>query len=268
MVVALTVLLAPVTAAHRSVIYSAPFSKAAVQIPNYTSTYGCSKLSAKTMHFSLATGTGTWASTASAHWCAKTLGMVNQGYAGSSGQTIIDVPVKAFAGTATHTTVAVTWSIHGSAAATLGYGGVACPPAVVNNTSGNGFTYCSLSSGAGVVGWAYLIDRTNGSIVYPGNYPTLLNLYDYTYNDTYCYSFVCYTYNNSGNSPTTSWSGTSTQTWWINATLNHSHQYIVETYVYAYVYAGVYVAPKCSAAANLVLAGGTNGVKLVSIVVR
>jgi hypothetical protein len=266
--VCLAVLLAPAASAHRSVHYGAPYSKAVVQLPNYTNLYGCAKMTSTPMRFSSSTGVGGFSGKTSAHWCPKTLTMVNQGFAEAAGQAIVDIPVKTFPGTSTPTVIGVTWSIHGSSAVSIGYGGVACPPTPVNNSTGNGFSYCAMDAGTGVFGDAYLLDRTNGSVIYAANYPTLLNLYVYTYNDTYCYSFVCYTYNNSANSPTTSWSGTSLQTWWINGSLNHSHRYVVETYVYAWVYANVYEAPKCSTMASLDLLASTNGTKLVSVLVR
>jgi hypothetical protein len=265
--IALAMMMAPVAAAHAPVTYSAPFLKSVKVITNNIDASGCAKVYAKKMTFSTTTGMGVWAGKAAAKSCPRTLGPVGgQSYAQAQGETLVGVPIKAFFGAATATTVTVTWSISAVASIAVVNGAGACPPAVVNS-AGYGYSYCFLEAGAEMFGYSYLLDLTNGTYFYPSNYPTLINLYNYTYNDTYCYSFTCYSYNYSAASPTSSWSGTNTATWWINGTLNHADKYAVETYVYAYAFGEVYNFPKSSAVGSIDMASVGHGLTLASIVV-
>jgi hypothetical protein len=266
--VAMAMIMAPIASAHTPVTYSAPYLRAVMSNSLFKDVGGCAKLTATKLHFSTVTGMGTWAAKASAHACAKHLGPVGgSGFSESEAQTLIGVPIKSFHGAATPTTVAVTWSITAAAAISTTMGASPCPPAVINPSTGYGSSYCYLEASASMYGYSYLVDLTNGSYFYSSNYPTLISLSNYTFNDTYCYSFTCYYYNYSYGTPTTSFSGSTTATWWINGTLNHADKYAVETYVYAFVYAGASGFPKSSAAASLDMASGSNGETLTSIVV-
>jgi hypothetical protein len=264
-VVALVMMLSPIAAAHTPVTYTAPYLRSVVQLSSYTDVGGCAKLTATKLHFSAMTGMGTWAAKATAKSCKKLGPIGGSGFAYSSGQALVGVPIKTFHGAATPTTVAVTWTVSAMAAASASHTG-SCPPVVLSST-GYGYSYCSSYASASVYAFAYMIDLTNGSYFYPSNYPQLFSIYNDTYNDTYCYSFTCYSYNYSYASATTSFSGSSTSTWWINGTLNHADKYAVVTYVDPYVDASSYGYPGASAVAYVDMASTGNGFSLASIVV-
>jgi hypothetical protein len=265
MLIAVTMMLSPVAAAHAPVTYTAPYLKSVMTNSIYSGVSGCAKLSQTKLHMSTVTGMGTWAGKATAHTC-KHLGPIGgYGSAYSEAETLLGVPIHSFFGAATPTTVAVTWTVTYAASASAAHTG-SCP-AVVLSSTGYGYSYCSASAYAEVFGYSYLIDLTNGSYFYPSNYPSILYLYNYTYNDTYCYSFTCYSYNYSYSSGSASTSGSMPATWWINGTLNHADKYAVETYLFMYVNSYAQGFPSATAAAALDLASSGNGFSLTSIVV-
>jgi hypothetical protein len=266
MMIAITMMLSPVAAAHTPVTYTAPYLHAVTSNSLYSSVSGCAKLAQTKLHFSTLTGMGTWAGKATAKTCPHHLGPIG-GYGSSfaEAQTLVGVPIHSFHGAATPTTVAVTWTMTFSAAVAATHTG-SCP-AVVLSSTGYGYSYCAAEAFTEMFGYSYLIDLTNGSYFYSSNYPTLIDLYNYSYNDTYCYSFTCYSYNYTASSASSSMSGSTSATWWINGTLNHADKYAVETYVYAYVDSYASGFPAGSASSVLDLASSGNGEALSSIVV-
>jgi hypothetical protein len=264
MLIVATMMLSPMAAAHTPVTYTAPYLKAVVSNSIYSGVSGCAKLSQTKLHMSTVTGMGTWAGKASAHTCRHLGPIGGYGSAYSEAQTLLGVPVHAFRGAATPTTVAVTWTLTYSGAVAATHTG-SCP-AVVLSSTGYGYSYCSASGYAEIFGYSYLIDLTNGSYFYSSNYPSILYLYNSTYNYTYCYSFTCYSYNYTSVSGTSPMSGSTAATWWINGTLNHADKYAVETYVFMYADAYAQGFPKATASAALDLASSGNGISLTSIV--
>jgi hypothetical protein len=263
--IVITMLLSPVAAAHTPVTYTAPYLKAVMSNSLYSSHGGCSKLSMTKLHFSTVTGMGTWAGKAAAKTCRHLGPIGGSGSAYGQAEVLLGVPIHSFRGAATPTTVAVTWSVSFAAAVAASHTG-SCP-AVVLSSTGSGYSYCSAEGFAEMFGFSYLVDLTNGTYFYPSNYPSLVTLYNYTYNDTYCYAYTCYSYNYSGASASSSMAGSSSATWWINGTLNHADKYAVETYVYMYADAYAQGFPKATASASMDLASSGNGLSLTSIVV-
>jgi hypothetical protein len=260
------VISAPIAEARATFTYTAPYARSLVVTSNFYDVAGCGKLQVGHIHLSAKTGIGTWTGKASGGTCTRTIvGLTESSIAYASSDAELAVPVKSLYGHATPTHVAVTWTISAVGSARMTLGG-SCRPPTVNPTSGYGASFCFLEASASIFAFAYLVDLTNGSYFYPSNYLNAFQEFNYSSNDTYCYSFTCYSYNYSY-SYGAPFAGSTTFTWSINGTLDHSDRYVVLTYVSTQIVAEVQGYPNSTATSSLDMRSPGHGATLNSIVI-
>jgi hypothetical protein len=235
------VLLAPLSSASGSVVYSAPYLHSKVLFVKQSSKGGCSFLSAGQPRFNSTTGVGTYEGHATAKTCSTPpSGLPNFSYGAYLGGIQLLIPIKALGGAATKTSVVVWWNISVGESAGIALHG-SCPKAVVNATTGDGVQNCDLSGYGNVTASAYLEDLTNGT-VFPASRVWFDSESNFTYDDTVCHSFKCQThlrqFGTAGRLP-----GSVAIFLSIRGTLNHADRYVAVTTIYASGNASVYCYP-------------------------
>jgi hypothetical protein len=272
-VVALMVLSGSVAAAAVS---PAVFRGAIHQPALYKSVTGCGANSGKLPSWSHYTGVGKMKGSTSARTCSKASGISSFGsnsYVFS--QIWIQAPVRLPTGNGG---INITWDIAEKAITSGGITGTAvCPTTTTVSDVDLGFTwynytsvyaYCAAIGAFQIAGYAYLYDSTSGTWYYASNWwNTIYNTsgqYNYSWASVYTYSNASYwgynftsfgNYsNNFGASNTLS--GTFVPTWFVNGTFNHSHRYVVYTYLDLFANSYVYSYPSGHATASVDMSSG------------
>lgn len=222
--VALT-LLAPMASAHT---YRAPYLKfKETSFGWLRQVSGCATARSSTPTFSGSTGVGLWGGRASASSCNGSLGSVvssNLGEAAGAAQVAVAIHVPS--GTARSTTIAVTWNFSASGAAKLTITRPCPTPVLVNGT---GTSVCVAQAVAMVIGNAWLVDLTNGSVASSYNFPISLGQYNTSENTTTCNpNCTSGTYAYAGGA---AFSGPQTATFDISAITDSAHRYTLVTYL-------------------------------------
>jgi hypothetical protein len=200
---------------------SPPFTGATASPNTQWSQSGCGKATVTSYSkWSPTTGVGVFGGTANAKSACKKLGSVGgQGSGGVYGSWYLTIPVTLPSGT--HS-VQPNWTIAYTATERMVITKL-CPAPVLSST-GYGTSYCRANAGFDFYFYTDLVDQTNGSYFNAGNYfPGAYNS-SFQYNDTYCSSGTCRSYNYSSGTPA-SVSATVPFVWYINGTFNGSHQY-------------------------------------------
>jgi hypothetical protein len=234
-------LLAPVASAHTPVVYSAPYAHATALSITQASTGGCSRLTTAHPTFNTTTGVGGYEARATATTCSDPLaGLLDFSYAGYLGGVQVVVPLKAFSGKATSTSLLVTWKVWAGDDAGIVENGK-CAKAVVNATTGDGVQNCDLAGYGNLTATAYLADLTNGTR-FSSSSSFYTSTSNFTYKDTLCHAFKCHTqlhrFGSAGLLPGVVWIYLP-----ISGALNHADRYVVVTTIYASGNASVYCYP-------------------------
>lgn len=211
---------------------------------------GCARLHPAPLRWHSSLGIANWYALTTAHSCRSLLGTLGVGStAAYASDLTVGVPFATFPGAATPTSVAITWSFDVVANASVRSGGL-CPTVVVSPTNGSGSEFCYLGGIASLSAVAYVKDLTNGTVFYPANYWSGIDAVDFLYNETDCVAYSCATLNYSY--AAVAGSGLPvTASWWINASLDHSHKYLVVTDLYGNVTAETIGFPSSRASAVL-----------------
>jgi hypothetical protein len=208
-------LAAPASAvsAPAATVIHAPYSGSAWSSNNTTIIQGCGHAGHGNPSWASSTGVGHLFDSARAAPCPLT-GASSYGYALSSIRIVIPVSVTT---SGAHSLVVhwTVWALVGRLALTLG----ACGTSTASQYS------CDQSAAWSMSGGAHLQDLTNGS-AFPSSHSW--NWGNDTWTSTYCPS--CY--NQSGGAPSGHGGPVS---FFINASLNHSHSYVLVTYLSAAV---------------------------------
>lgn len=283
--VALLMVLAP---AVQGAVLVAPFHGTVTE-QLFTDYFGCHASSKviKKPSFSLATGAGGYAGSASVKSCAGPIAHVANGLAENGGGPLAELPVTLATGAnSVSATFAASWAASGS----ISIAGAAtpCPTSsynyFFNSTyySYSNFGFCAVEAETYLLAEALVYDGTNNTWFYPtggsalgfaGVYATNFSE-NYTQVDWGCYDYnyaspVCYSYNSSYTSPSMSWSNTGSTlgTGWVNMTAAvHSHHYYVVLEITSEVF--TYITEKSGATAKASMNVGTlgNGWKVTSVV--
>lgn len=252
---------------------SAPYP-GVVQPAFVTERQGCAKLPTPTAGtFSLKTGVFSYSAKSSAHACAHPPGNIEVSLADQEALFNGAIPLKIPGGS--HSVAVVwkaSWSLSGKESHT---GSNACPTARTAYRWGNQTVgYCDAAAQADFRAQSSsIVDLTNHtSIVYTagGNGAYALN-FSHTENDTDWYCYIggsCYSNNLTYTTPQSSfsWSGTSSNTVYINGTFVASHHYARIVQPLGAAIADCEGWSQCTASASLNLASGSGyGVTLASI---
>jgi len=178
----------------------------------------------------------------------------------AEGATEVSIPVRTPFGVATLTTFNVTWNISATGNIALRTTSPCIDP-LPANTSG---TYqCVATAISSLIGNAWLVDLTNGSVTMASNAPIVSGVATEVLNYTSC-SPNCTSYHFlfSSGAP---FSGPQSDTFTIAATTNHAHKYAIVTYVGGWAAAEL-VGYLGHGTAFVNMGSGGNGARLVSIV--
>lgn len=241
----------------------APYKGFGVTPYNSWSQGGCGHAKViKTAHFSLKTGVGGWADSATASSCKGSIfGTSASGY--TSAEVELQIPVHVSSGTHSFD---LNWTI--TIASMTGITVKGSCPSVSYSGSGYASQYCSVYAGNYMYAYGYMYD-TNGTYITSGGFLSVVNNYTEVYNDTYCYSGNCYNYNYSSPTTSASFSGSIMFDELLSPSvaLKSTHHYVIITYIYGGTSASVYSSPKSgyvgsTAAASLNAATLGNGLSL------
>jgi hypothetical protein len=253
------VLIAPATT---GVTYSPPYTHVQQSKLDWLKeTTGCAKQSSTAPKFDPTTGNVSWKGSASAGRCHGKLSKAFTDDLGEAeGASEVSIPVRVPLGTATPTTFNVTWNL--TASGNIGALRTSpCADPLPANTTGS--YECVGAEYASLLGGAWLVDLTDGSVTMASNDPIVTGVAIESLNYTLC-SPNCTSYHFSFKTGT-AFSGPQSDTFTINATTNHADRYDLVTYVGGWVaveldgYTG-----NASAFVNMGSSG--NGAQLVSIV--
>ena len=257
--VAALMLLVPVASATTIV---APFPGAVPAVFTLLQSGGCGtgKL-VKAPTWSATSGGGGWSNSGSARSCAHSAGSVGMdSFAVSEGEIDVGVPVKLTSGA--HTIV-VNWSITAAGAQTFHLGAPCRAPP--SNPTGTSSSTCDVTAEAFLFGGAELEDTTNGTVFGAANVWSGLFNESFQVNSTSCSFGVCTSSNSSFGLPGGGFSGTSLVSFYINATLNGHHSFVVHTFVFGGAFLDLFGYPASSASASLNAASSGNGVVLTAV---
>jgi hypothetical protein len=221
---------------------------------------GCAKVRSSTPAFRPVSGNISWTGSASVGRCGGVLSKAfTDNLAESEGASELSIAVRVPAGSATHTTFNVTWNLTVSGGiGTLTTG--PCYDPLPSNTSGS--YECVAVEYASLIGGAWLVDLTNGTVTLASNAPVASGVAVETVNYTLC-SPNCTSYPFSFKTGS-AFSGLQTDTFTINATTNHADRYDLVTYVGGWAAAELDgFSGRASAFVNMGTSG--NGAQLVSI---
>jgi hypothetical protein len=253
------VLVAPATTA---LTYRAPYAHVEqVKLDWLRSATGCASRSGSMPTFNGATGNFSWRGKTSVGYCTSHLHRaLTDNVAESEGASELSVPVRAPSRGVSPVTIDVTWNLTAAGSISIHPTGPCIDP-LAANTSGSYFCYAIAQ--ASLMGGAWLVDLTNGSVTTASNQPIVSGVgyeyLNYTSCSPNCTSFA---FGFKSGAP---FSGLQSDTFVINATMNSAHKYALVTYVGGF--AGVELdgyAGHARASVNIGTAG--NGAQLVSIV--
>lgn len=236
--VGLIMTMAPIAAAHASVVVTAPYKKSSQVDSNAQSSYGCGKgQMTKIAHWTAKTGTGAMAERDAAKSCSGLFASFGgAGY--SSGLFEIGVLLSVGRGV---TSVSAQWTIASIAKEAINFSGT-CPSVSVFTSTYYAYSDCSVYADVSQYGYMWVQDLTNGSNFYPSTYWSgNLNYSTISSDETcsYSYSVKC-TYTNSSFGGTSGgWSGSTVVTWYMNGTYNSADSYALFGYIATYASATV-----------------------------
>jgi hypothetical protein len=223
--VAILMLAAPLTEART---YRAPYAHyLATGYGVVRQVSGCANEKSSKPTFNGHNGIGFWSGHASAKTCAGGLqSNVTSSVGASGGGAEVAIGIHMPAGLARITTIAVTWNFSASGTANLTINRPCPIPVLVNGT---GTSICVAQAVAMIVGDAWLVDLTNGSVVYAYNSPISIGQYNTSENTTICNpNCTSGTYSYAGGA---AFSGAQSATFTISATTDSAHKYAIVTYL-------------------------------------
>lgn len=225
------------------------------------STSGCASQKSTDPMFNPLTGNATWKGKVTVGACAgKLRKAITDSIGQAEGASELSIPVRSPLGAARLTSFNVTWNI--TASGNIGIlTSSPCIDPLPANSSG---TYeCVATAISSLIGDAWLVDLTNGSLTMASNAPIVSGIATEVLNYTFC-SPNCTSFN-FGSTSGAAFSGPQTDTFTINATMNHAHKYAIITYVGGWAAAELSgYRGHANAFVNMATAG--NGAQLVSIV--
>jgi hypothetical protein len=248
--------------ASMAISYAPPYAH--VQEAKYDwlrTTSGCASQKSTIPSFDPRTGNESWKGKVSVGACASAFRKaLTDNVAEAEGATELSIPVRPPAGTATPATFTVTWNLtaSGNIGLSLKSG---CLDPMPAGTSGS--YECVATALSELIGNAWLVDLTNGTVTAASNSPVTSGIgteqLNYTFCSPNCASFT-FAFTTGA-----AFSGPQSDSFTINATLDHTHRYAIVTYLGGWAaaeldgYAG-------HASAYVNLATGGNGAQLVSVV--